>query len=520
MQIDDRRAFRVILLALILASLLSVKLIMLPGTGPYGADGAFYVNVARHVLEGAGLKTSISMYHYGQTELPTSSRLIYPLWPLLVGLTGRAIGLVAAVNYLPPLFYLLDLILLYLLTNRMTESLHGSSHSVMTAGHLMVLILGLNVQFFGPTTYPYTEGLAFFFCFAAILLMDYAVRSAWPVSWAAAAAVFAGLALLSRTQMVISGIALMMVVIWLALSERRFRGMALSFAAIYGSLFAFWYFAFEKVVESPGVELPHFRMWLSPATTGEWWMERVQGLMVSLAPLHPNSFFNVFQLAFLIPIVAGAIAVIRWLRAQERGLRLPADRVLVALATLVALGNITSLNVYHQDPAFFVPWLFGYRHGLPMVLGVAVGMSYLWGLGKSAKSVAIVCAGVTIAFGFVSIAALATHPPRSSPTPAEAALASWLDTQEPLPVIITAKPQHLSVYTHAPIHWTECRTPASTTRIMLEKLPIDYVIVYATERQCAFIDGLGGVLAERTAFGEGPDRIHVLAPRSARGQPE
>ncbi|HVR38382.1 MAG TPA: hypothetical protein VMU84_04750, partial [Thermoanaerobaculia bacterium] len=76
------------------------------------------------------------------------------------------------------------------------------------------------------------------------------------------------------------------------------------------------------------------------------------------------------------------------------------------------------------------------------------------------------------------------------------------------------KAQHLSVVTHANVYWTECKTPRATTRLMLEKLPVDYVIVYDFERRCEFVRGLGGLLVERAAFGEGADRIHVVGRRT------
>ena len=134
-------AARLTLLAAILALVGSVKVWFGPGTGPFGVDGAYYVNVARNVQEGVGLKTSISMYHYGQLELPARSPQIYPVWPLLLGYTARLIGLFKAVDLLPKLFFFIDLILLYVLTNRIaarfgTERTLGE---IVTPGHLLVL---------------------------------------------------------------------------------------------------------------------------------------------------------------------------------------------------------------------------------------------------------------------------------------------------------------------------------------------------------------------------------------------
>lgn len=512
--LDDRRAKRLLLLAVIVSCLFGLKLSFLPGTGPYGLDGSFYVNAARNVQEGVGLKTNVSMYHYGQTDLPTRSALIYPLWPLLMGLVARLVGLVKSASYLPPLLFVLDLLLLYSLVSRLATRLGSATEGVFTPGHLLVLLLGCNYQFYGPTTFPYTEGLGFFFAFGALLLLDRAATQDSAL-FGVLAGVAAGLALLTRTQMVIVGLAMLIVVIWRAVSDRRFLIVAAAYAVVFAFSVVLLNVFVLNVEGSPRVSLPTFRMWLEPSSAADWWRERLQGLVVSLSPFDSNSFFAAFQTSLLIPILGSVLAVRRWFGIHRWSFRVGANRALPAASVLIAVGTFVSLNLFHQDPEFLMPWLFGYRHGLPMILGIAVATAFLWGLGRMGRIVTIACATIAILLGLVSILGFVTAPPKPSPTPSEAALANWLDRQPVRPVILTARSQHLSVYTHANIHWTECRTPAKTTRIMLEKLPIDSVIVYATERQCAFVDGLGDLLAERAAFGEGPDRIHVLGRRQA-----
>lgn len=514
MAVDDVRAKRVLLLGAIVALLFGLKLGWLPGTGPYGLDGAFYVNAARNVQEGVGLKTNVSMYHYGQAALPTYSHLIYPLWPLLLGSTARLVGLVRAVNTLPPFFYLVDLLLLYALTSRLTTRL-GVATGAFTPGHVLVLLFGLNFQFFGPTTFPYTEGLGFFFAFLTLLLLDRSVAER-SLLWASLASVAAGLALLTRTQMVIVGLAVLVAFVWAAISDRRFLAGAAAYAVIFGAIAWSMNTFVLHIRESPRVELPLFKMWIEPATTAQWWRERFTGLVVAFSPFDGNSFFNSFHAALLIPIIGAAVAIVRWLRGSHT-IRLREAFVLPAAAVLIALATFFSLDLFHQDPEFLMPWLFGYRHGLPMIFGVAVATVYLWKLGRAARYATVACAVVAMVYGGVSIVNFVTAPPLPSPTAAEATLGRWLDNHPSPPQIITARAQHLSVYTHANVHWTECRTPATTTRIMLERLPVDYVVVYAAERQCPFVGGLGAVLVEVAAFGEGGDRIHVFGRRRSRG---
>lgn len=508
--VDDRRVLSVLVLALTLAILAGAKLSLLPHAGPFGVDGSFYVNAARNVYEGVGLKTNVSMYHYGQSDLPTASRLIYPVWPLLVGYAGRVIGFTEAVNYLPPLFYILDLILLYLVTARLQSRMWGPTESWFNAGHLLVLLFGLNLQFFGTTTYPYTEGLGFFFAFLTLLLVDRAASDR-PALFGALAGVAAGVGLLTRTQLVILGLTTLVAVVWVAVSDRRFVRGAIAYAAVYGAIGCYWYFFIFHVKESPRVGLPVWHMWTEPPTTAEWLLNRLRGVVVSLSPLDRHSYFGAFGPAFLAPIVASVVALVAWFRRRTFRIRLEA--ALPAAALLYGLGTYGSLNLFQLDPTFFAPWLFWYRHALPMIVAIAVGVAYLWGRGRVARWLTIVLGAASVILGLIAVVNLVTLPPRPAPTAAEAELGQWLDRHPSRPTIVAVKAQHLSVYTHANIHWTECKTPSTTTRVMMEKLPIDYLIVYASERPCAFVQGMGDLLFERAAFGQGADRIHVLGRR-------
>jgi hypothetical protein len=81
------------------------------------ADGLFYYQIAQHVAVGEGLLTSVSLFGQGMRELP-STTTVQPLWPLLLGWIGRSVGLDRAAAGLSELLYLVSLILLYALANR------------------------------------------------------------------------------------------------------------------------------------------------------------------------------------------------------------------------------------------------------------------------------------------------------------------------------------------------------------------------------------------------------------------
>src|SRR6266851_2521552 len=69
--LDKSQAVRTAILLLTLFVLLGLKLSYPAGDGPYGLDGGNYFQIARHVADGDGLQTSISLYHLGLTKLPT-----------------------------------------------------------------------------------------------------------------------------------------------------------------------------------------------------------------------------------------------------------------------------------------------------------------------------------------------------------------------------------------------------------------------------------------------------------------
>src|SRR4030081_94598 len=112
MESDRKR--RLIVLALLLAPLVTLHVLHAPRRGPFSNDPSYYLQVARHVAAGDGLMSSVSLYHEGLTPLPQPFDL-YPLWPLLLGGVGKVIGVIAAANVLPQIFFVLDLYLFYLL---------------------------------------------------------------------------------------------------------------------------------------------------------------------------------------------------------------------------------------------------------------------------------------------------------------------------------------------------------------------------------------------------------------------
>jgi hypothetical protein len=164
-----------------------------------GLDSAFYYQVARHVSEGAGLVTSVSLYHQGLTPLPHATN-VYPAWPLLLGGVGRWIGMERAAHLLPRLLYLLDLVLAYLLVRRV-----GARFGKPALGHAAIALLAFAPAFFVSTALPYTEGLGVALGLCTLGAIDVATTSTRPrrqVVGAALAGVLAGAAYATRFQLI------------------------------------------------------------------------------------------------------------------------------------------------------------------------------------------------------------------------------------------------------------------------------------------------------------------------------
>lgn len=514
-QSSERALMRLVLLAAILIVPGSVKLWHSVGTGPFGLDGAFYVNVARNVQEGAGLVTNVSLYHEGHLELPARTRLIYPLWPAVLGHTARLIGLFPAIAVLPKLLFFVNLLLFYRLGNLLAVRMNRAdlTESIFTPGHLLVILLAANSYFFAVTVQPYTDALGLALVFATLLLLDRAVTTDHEGKArlvAGASGLIAGLALLTRTQSMILLVAAAAALLWAVFCDRRMFGRVAAFAVVSGVLVATWYFGFHTI-EHTRAAIGYDRMWAEPGTSGEWLRQRFAGLVTSLNPFSRFSYFHSLGAAIVLPLLAAPLAFREWLR--RRRLCASAESVLPAVTILAGLGFFFVLNLFHHRPGFFLPWLFGYRHALPVVLLIAPAIVYLMGRARPLRIATLVIVAVSALAGFASIVRIATHPEVAAPTAAEQLLARWVAEQPRRPVLLTTHAQQLGVYTRANLHWTLCDTAPEQTRDMLEKLPIDHVVLYAGERRCDFVRGLGDLLVQEARFGGESDGIYLLGRR-------
>jgi hypothetical protein len=508
----QHRLARLVLLALILAILGTLKLHYSSGEGPLGLDASNYFQIGRNVAEGRGLVTNISLYHLAFKKLPARSFQTYPLWPLLLGYAGRQMGMFRAADFLSKFFYFLSLVMTYFAANAIARGAIGRIEVIrgwpaLDFGHVAVLLLGTNELFFIATSFPYTEGVSFALMFAVI-----AILGAPPVPgfWrGAAAGTLAGLALLSRTQMILLGPAAACCLILVALSDRRLvRAAAGCIATVVVSL-AYWYYGVYGVRDERAA-VPVFHPWIDSSSWRDWLADRFNGILVSFDPLSPFSYFHLWGPVAALPLIA-VIAALIWWAARSRLITLRFTPEQVPLLIALSAGLLFFATLFNYHGAFFLPWLFGYRHGLPYFLLILVALPYLASqTSRLLRWATFSFVLVSIVMGTVAVVAFVTSPLPPGPKAPERALSAWLDHQPGPPTLISTNAQILSTWNHANYHWLLCDDKPEQVRILLQKLPIDYVVVYDSERDCPAFKGLGDVLTVAGSFGQGRDKIWLL----------
>jgi hypothetical protein len=211
--VDVRRLTRFALPALLLCCFAWEKANLNPTSSRERyADGIYYFEIAQHVANGDGLRTSVSLYGQGLRDMPAPAT-VQPLWPMVLGYTGRILGMDRAAHWVPEALYFASLVLLYLLANRLGACLgardlirHGGT-TLLDLGTLAMAIFGSNAVFSAYTSKSYTEGLGFFLLFAALLALPVAATQR-VLGRAAAAGALAGLAYLTRSQFALVPLAL------------------------------------------------------------------------------------------------------------------------------------------------------------------------------------------------------------------------------------------------------------------------------------------------------------------------
>ena len=502
------------------------------GLGPSARDADYYFTIARSIALGEGLRSTLSLYYQGFKEFPhlvTQS----PVWPVVLGFGAKIFGLGNLTTTLPVILYLLDLMLVYFLALRLRERMAEPAAGwflrqgrLPDIGHVAVLILGSNIVFFRFTSVPNNEAIAYCFVISGLIALDRAVTDR-SLGWAGVAGLLGTTALLTRVQALGFALAVPLVFAWLALSDRRYARLAP--ATLVGGLLPFvpWvaYLASEGLLSFRGAlgmetlrmtpELPVFEHAVILPTLWDVVKDRASGLLVAFDPrgFETSYTFQYAALAYAAPLAA-AHAAVGWLRTRSLpGYLLPARLALPAATLIAGLGMLAPVHTLHM--AIWSPWLFGFRHGIPLLFLILPALVYLdTRAGRAWRVVAALMVVGSIAASAVGVKQLLDRPFNNGPGEFGWEIIQWLDVQDPRPSVVTTHSWDLAPFSLSGYHWTQCMQPPEDTLTLLTKARADYVAVYPVERKCNFVRGLRPhSLRLVKEFGKGGAAIRLLALR-------
>jgi hypothetical protein len=518
-----------VLLALLLLALVPLKAQFEFGLGPRAHDADYYYGVARHVSQGDGLQSNLSLYFQGFKSFPhrvTGS----PVWPLTLGWAGGAFGLERMSRLLPELLYFVDLWLLYFLALRLWRRIAPGGQGLLfresrlvNIGHVAVLLFATNIRFFRFTSVPNNEAMSFFWIFSALLVLDRAVEERSPL-WSGAAGLLATLGLRTRVQARAVPIAIVGAFLFVAASDRR--GLRMAGAAVVGALLPVIPWVIYLASWSGGLSVPSLLGMESQYETPElgvlshtislpgFWatvQDRLGGLAVAFDPTSSKSYVHHFNAAaYLVPLAA-LLAGVQALRRFEVAVPEPRGALVVAVL-LVGLGMLGPVHMSHM--AFSKSWLFGFRHGLPLLFLILPALAYLDAHASRAwQLLTAAILALSLVMNVADMRELFDTKFRTGMRPVEAQLVKWLDAQRPLPAVVTTRPWELATYSRAGYHWILCKSDPMQTLRLLNQAGADFVVVFDRDRTCPFAMGL---YPERLkvirVFGN--DEAYLLAPRA------
>lgn len=539
---------RLVLLAVLLAGFVAIVAVNRQPWDAYGNDGSYYVHIARHIARGDGFVTRVSLQNQGLHAMPAPAN-IYPVWPFVLAVAGRAIGFAATSALVTPAIALLALGLLYALAN-VVARLFGERADVLatlrgveiTCGHVAVALVAMNRGFIDASLQPLTEPLGLALLFASLLALARTLREPAAAGWAAVSGALAAAAYLTRFQLAPLVLVVPLALLCAARSERALRpafvGSAIAvlllllpwlvyLASLPGTLHPMMLFDFAAYRET--LDLPPGKTSLGEASLVGSLAQGASSVLESFSPgmrTRRTSYLFAFgPLAAAVPLAA-LLAVVqrstcgRWPLSGRAGI--------VALATVAAA--VGMLAPLHLSIAFEA------RHRLPFVLLIVVALPLLngaaqrWRSGASrsgrgripataARALLLAVVGASLAHGVQDLHAdhqrlLALVP---APQPSDRAAADWLDARSA--VVAMVAPQPLAVLTERTgFHWIGCRSDHQELLRLLDRVPVDFVVIRGRHRRCWWVRALGGGATPSASFGSGPDTIAIFPAAAIRDE--
>jgi hypothetical protein len=532
--VDVRRLSRYVIPLLLFAFFAVEKASLNPSSrNERLADGVYYFQIAQHVADGDGLRTSVSLRGQGLRNMP-SPAAVQPLWPLVLGYAGRVLGMDRAAHLLPEVFYFGSLLLLYLLANQLGSAFgsrdlirfHGIT--VLDLGALAIAIFGGNAVFSAYTSKAYTEGLAFCLLFATLLALPTAT-SRRVLARAAASGLLAGLAYLTRSQFILIPLAVAAALALVRIREPRLRGAWLaSLAASAGVVIPWIIFLTRSLPTFTARVLIDFsahrenEALLPRALTVEYdgpldrMIDFAGSFLQAFHPTPKQAYIESFgPIAYAIPLALAVAGWRLWSRRREWTVAsAPGFDALLAFATLfAALSALAPVHVSHMGIG--LEWLFGWRHGLPLILAILLALASLCRHRTWARIALI----LVVAVGTLN----RTWPPdryirlaEMMVTKEERALLNWIDQHPRPPVVLIGMGRWLAASSRAVAHVPPCDSDAML-RKQLSALTLDYIAIHPIDRRyCRALSNVDRDELELVrSFGQPPRRITVWRPANA-----
>ncbi len=484
MPTDPRERLRAAMLVLLVA----VKAWIAALSDKVGIDGAYYSDVAAHVRDGHGLVTDVSLFHAAMPHFPHPTP-IYPLWPLLLGYVSRVVPIEIASVWLPTVLSVVALLLAERLARAVRpEALWGW----FDAGHLVILVFGMNTQVIIHATRPYTENLAFVLLVAflwrirAFLASPGALRALEIGAWL-------GVLVMCRSQLVIAACAVATLMGGLLVAHPGrvplWGATMVVGASVAVAPWAAWLSTFTELTPATLLSfqtwqaaplLPKVDVLKSAEGPLELLLDRAQGLGVAFDPLGKLSYVPNFVALTYAPFVALPL-VWRGRRGLADALRDP-TRAFVVFLVILGGGWALSLQLLHKGN--FAAWNFWTRHAVPALpLFLVSGAALLAAGGWFRRVGALLIAITTIYLG--NKVALSLGGFTAAPVRRQMAVdaSAWVRAHTPpgTPAIAAADdpwPQYLGrAGDGVGWHWVHEKSDADELRVVFDQLGARFLLV-------------------------------------------
>ncbi len=499
-----------------------------PGIGD-GLDGAYYFHIARHVANGDGLVTNLSIFHMGLDPLPQPATT-YPLLPLLLGWIGRIFDIERAAELLPEGLYLASLLLVFLMVRiGVLRSRRRAPRWVALAIAFSVAVwFGLNPIYYWATSRPYTESLGFVCALSTLLAYGAARTKLWSSAWTrgygyAAIGLLAGLCYLARFQLLVVLVALCFSRL-VGRDRRRFRDVA---CLVLGALPPLVWLG-ARVLSLPNAEplilfdyakyqqlgsLPPLSYVVPCETTLACVGDKLDGLLVAFDPWSEHSYLAQFGvIAWAAPLgTAFLVHQILKRRSPLDSWARPRHAIWVASA-FVGLLAVVPIHLVHAE--YGRPWAFSWRQGLPLIFVLLPVALWLFFRAKAVGRLIVMTAFVlSMSSSLTKTLSVQERVSRQGWLDVRAQAGAYLQRVAMNSRTLALHSQTLSAFTDAPLYWLACWSPPELPEMLVRERGIERIVLAPRDLSCPSVASLRPRLELERSFSNAAElRVFRIKP--------